>query len=99
MRRLGETRVMTPHLFVFVNLDAWHGRTEAQSLFRIEREGAQFLDFFDIDQMLGAADPGSQLQNVVGATPERASGPNVGFWVAGPLIKRAWHSAINSVRG
>ena len=67
MRRLGQAGVMLAHHVALADLDARDGRAEAQSLFRIEGERLQFLDFFDVNQMLGAADSGAELDEDVGA--------------------------------
>src|SRR6266851_1310931 len=99
MRRFRQAWVMAPHLLVFVNLDAWHSRTEAQSLFRVEGEVRQFLDFFYIDQMLGAPNAGPQLDNDVGAAAEWARVFTVGFEDVDRLIERARGFVIDRMQG
>jgi hypothetical protein len=90
---------MTAHHVALANLDARDGRAEPQSFFRIEGESLQLFDFFDVDQMLGAADSGAELDEDVGASAERARVLAVGFEDADGLIERAWGFVIDSVQG
>ena len=99
MRCLSQAGVVLPHLVVFVNLDAWDGRAEAQSLFRVEREAAKFLDFFDVDEMLGAANAGAQLDDDIGAAAEWARVFDVGLEDADGLIERARGFVGDRVQG
>ena len=59
----------------------------------------QLLDFLDIDEMLGAADAGAQLDDNIGAAAERARVFTVGFEDADRLIERAWGFVIDGVQG
>ena len=99
MRSLGQAGIVFPHLLVFVNLDAWNGRAEAQSVFRVEGESAEFLDFLYINQMLGAANAGAQLDDDIGAAAERARVFAVGFEDADGLIERARGFVSDGVQG
>ena len=63
---------MLAHHVALADLDTRDGGAEAQALFRIEGERLQLLDFLDVDEMLGAADSGAELDEDVGAAAERA---------------------------
>ena len=98
MGRLGQAGVMTPHHVALADLDAGHGRAKPQSLLRIEGESLQLLDFLDVNQMLGAADSGAQLDDDIGAAAERAGVLTVSFEDADRLIERGWGFVIDGVQ-
>ncbi len=89
---------MLAHHVAFADLDARDCRAEAQSLFRIEGESLQFLDFLDVNEMLGAADSGAELDEDVGAAAEWAGVFAVSFEDTDRLIERARGFVIDSVQ-
>ena len=98
MRGLGQAGVMPAHNVALVNLDAGDGGAEAQSLFRIEGERVQLLNFLDVDQMPGAADAGAQLDDDIGAAAERSGVLAMSLEDADRLIERRWSFVVNRVQ-
>ena len=98
MSRFGQTGVIAMHIAALIDLDRRYRCAKLETMLQAEGDPPHLGDIFQVDDMLGAAYPGAELDNQVGAAAQGSRFLAVPCDQFHRLFDRSWSFVSDSVQ-